>query len=421
VKILVAHKYLFRGGGTASYLLALMDRLEALGHEIVPFGVAYDRARHWPYSEYFVSPPCGADAERLNDMRLGPFGMLKLLGRATYSVEAYRKARALSQATQPDIAYINNIYSYMSPSILRALKRDGVPLVMRVADFNMLCPGLQVLRGAEPCNECTEFGPKRALRYRCLKGSFPATAARVLTMYVHRWLRLYDLVDFFVTPSQYVRGALIRAGYDEDRVVHIPSFVKAEEDRGVEEGDYILYSGRVSREKGIATLAEAFSHLDGATRLVIAGGDRDGEADRLRALVERLGVGGIEFVGHQEPPELKRLLSGCLFSVVPSLWPDPLPMTVLESFAYGKPVIGSNVGGIPEEITPECGMLFEPGNAEDLAEKIRTLLGDRDLRRQMGQAARERVLQHFSPEKHCGQLLGLFDEAVGRNRRGVAR
>ena len=224
MKILLAHKYFFRGGGTATYLFALIQELERRGHQCVPFTVAYEQTEVNGYQEYFVSPPLATHQTHLNGMRLSPWAMLKLLGRATYSFEARSKALKLIDEAQPDIAYIHNIYNYMSPSVIHACRKRRIAIVMRVPDYNLMCAELHFLRDGQVCTECLEHGYKRALRYGCLKGSLAVTAARVASMYVHKWLRIYDNVDLFITPSVSMRETMIRAGYDAEKLVHLPSF-----------------------------------------------------------------------------------------------------------------------------------------------------------------------------------------------------
>ncbi len=414
MKLLVAHKYFYRGGGTATYVFALVEELEARGHQCVPFTVAYQQTEVDSYSEYFVSPPLGAEQTHLNDMTLSPWAMLKLLGRATYSFEARTKAMRLIDATKPDIAYLQNIYNYMSPSIIDACRKRGLPVVMRVPDFNLMCAELHFLCNGRVCTECLEHGYKRALRYRCLKGSLAATAARVASMYVHKWLHIYDKVDLFITPSSFQREMMISGGYDADKIVHLPSFYPGQVDSGEQsaEDDYILYFGRLAPEKGIDTLIRAMAMVNNDVRLVIAGADVDGTRASLEQLVEDVALNNVEFVGFQERSALDELIRRCLFTVMPSRCYDNCPMGTLESFAYNKPVVGSNIGGIPEQIADGCGLLFEPDNPQDLAKQMQLLLDRPELRRQMGRAAGERVATHYAPKAHCDRLLNLFRELI---------
>lgn len=413
MNILVAHKYFFRGGGTATYILELKRFLESRGHRVVPFTVAYDRAIESEYSRFYVSPPGASDETHLNHMRLSPWRALKLVGRATYSLEAKRNALALVDTVAPDVAFVNNIYSYMSPSILHAFRKRRIPVVMRVTDYNLLCPSLAFLRDGSVCTECAARGLWPALRRRCVKGSVFATAARVASMCMHRLMRIYDCVDLFVAPSRFMRDTLLEAGFDGDRLRHLPSFCPPADVEQAEAagGEHILFFGRVSAQKGIDTLIGAYALLRPEPPLVIAGGDRDGEMGRLRQQAGEAGVGDrVHFVGHQERRRLYELIRRALFVVVPSRFPDVAPMSVLESLAHGKAVVGSRIGGIPEQVTSECGFLFEPGNVEELAAKMKLLLNDVRLRRRMGEEALHRAQTVYSLEMHCERLLRLFTD-----------
>lgn len=414
MRILLAHKYMFRGGGTSTYVFGLADELERRGHEWVPFTVAYDQTAVDTYTEYFVSPPLGPDQSHYKDMELSPLAMIKLLARAAYSFETRRKAGGLIDAAHPDIAYIQNIYNYMSPSVLDACASRDLPIVMRVPDYNMMCAELHFLRHGEVCTECLRGGYWRALQHRCLKGSLAATAARVASMYVHRWLGVYDTVDLFITPSSFMREKLIAAGYDAERIVHLRSFYprQVEQDATRVEDDYILYFGRVAPEKAVDTLIRALARLEDPPRLVIAGSDVDGTRSELEDLCAELGLRSVEFVGFQDREALDDLIRRCLFTVVPSRWYDNCPMAVLESFAHAKPVVASDIGGIPEQVAGDCGILFEPDNVEELAASITRLLEDAELRHKMGAAALHRLREQYSAGAHCDRLLELFERLV---------
>ena len=415
MRILLGHKYFFRGGGTSTYLFALMDYLRDHEHVAIPFSVLYDRNEPSEYSEYFMSPPLGSGASHLKDMRVSPLGALKLLARATYSTEGRRKVRRLIRDTQPDIAYLHNLYNYMSPSPIDECKAQGLPTVLRVPDYYLLCAELHLLSRGQVCRDCVGRSPFGALRRRCLKGSLAATAARCFSMWVHRLLRIYEKVDLFITPSAFMRGILIEAGYCEDRVIHLPSFYTGAMPQAAPrpEQDFILYFGRISPEKGIDTLLRAFALADPPVRLVLAGSDVDGLRRELERLCGDLGISDrVQFVGFKVRHELDELIRDCLFTVVPSRWYDNCPMSVLESFAYGKPVIGSRIGGIPEQVTDDCGMLFEPDDAEGLARCMTLMLADDALRARMGEACRDRLARVYSADRHCGRLLHVFRELL---------
>jgi len=288
-------------------------------------------------------------------------------------------------------------------------------VVMRVPDFNLVCAELHLLRDGKVCKECVGHSPLHALKYGCLKGSRAATAARAASMWVHNLLGIYRKVDLFITPSSLQRDVLIEAGYDPQRIIHLRSFYggSLEASSPGEEQDYILYFGRIAIEKGLDTLIRAFAIANPDVRLVLAGGDIDGITGDLEALAREQGIDDrVEFVGFKGRKELRDLISHCLFSVVPSRCYDNCPMSVLESFAYEKPVVGSNIGGIPEQITPECGMLFEADNAEDLAGCLTRMLADSDLRQSMGRASKQRLAEFYSPARHCDSLMKIMGALI---------
>jgi len=409
---MLAHKFLFSGNGTSTYVLNLMQSLEERGHHGIPFAIAYDRAHESPYRKYFLSPPAGSDEAFLAEIRKTPMAMLRLLGRATFSTEAYRKAKALIREEGIDLAYVHNVYNYMSPSVIPAAKSAGIPVVMRVSDYNLVCASYSLYRGGVgACSECLDHGWTRALVHRCVKGSLSATAARVFSMRVHNLLRIYDKVDCFVTPSRFMRDMLIRQGFDGRKIVHIPSFfpLNGAAPPTPGSGDSILYFGRVSREKGLDALIRAYGKLTNPPPLLIIGGDRDGERARLEKIAVSVNGGGrVHFEGHKTPDELGRLIDRALFTVVPSLQHDNAPMSVLESFAHGKPVVGSNMGGITEQLAHGCGLLFEAGDVGGLAEQMQAMLDEPDMRAEMGARGYQRLQTDFSQNQHCDRLLGLF-------------
>ena len=417
MRIVLAQKYFYRGGGTATYLLALVEELKRRGHECIPFTVGYEQTVSKEYWDYYVSPPAGDDTTHLRNMRLSPWQMMKLLGRATWSTEAYRKALKLVDDTKPDIAYVLNIYSYMSPSPISAFRKRGLPVVMRVADYNMVCPELHLFRSGRPCEECLDHGLFRALRYRCHKGSLASTAARVFAMTFHNLVRAYDAVDRFIIPAAYMRDLLVRGGYDSAKIQHIPSFYEgsAAAAQSTPDTQYILYFGRLAPEKRLDILVRAQSLIPDAPPLWLAGGDVDGEQARLQALSESCGA-TVRFLGHQDREQLDSLIANALFTVVPSNCYDNCPMSVLESFAHGKPVIGSAIGGIPEQIAGDSGLLFEPGSAESLTVQMEALLADPARRERMGEAARLRLQTVFNPARHCDALLEAFDQVIAAKR-----
>jgi glycosyltransferase involved in cell wall biosynthesis len=220
--------------------------------------------------------------------------------------------------------------------------------------------------------------------------------------YWHKWRRSYEGVDLFLTPSLFFKelASLRMPGH---KIKHLRNGIKIE--RYIpKQGDdgYILYFGRISREKGIETLLRAHAMLSVQMPLKIVGTGPSENSLRLK-------FPQAEFLGFRGGTTLRETIANCAFVVVPSEWFENCPMTVLEAMASGKPVIGSAIGGIPEQIDDgKTGLLFEAGNVSALRQKMTILARDPDLRKKMGQAARRELEREFSLQKHCQQLVEIY-------------
>ncbi len=413
MNILIANYRYFISGGPERYLFAVSDLLKAKGHKVVPFSNTYARNEPTEYARYFLSSPIDEGQVYFRDFKLSPRRIIRLLQRSIYSLEARRKIRVVIQAEGIQLAYLLAIANYISPSIIDGCKDLGLPVVMRLSDFYLVCPAYLYLREGEICEECRN-GLYHALRHKCLQGSLLVTAARVLAMYVHRFLHIYDKVDAFVAPSRFTLQEMVEAGFEEKKMHYVPSFIKVENfEPRFEPGDYILYFGRLSKEKGIKYLIEAFEKLHPKTPLLLVGHAHDGEDERLKEYVAQRGLSDVRFLGFKTGDELRRLIQGAMFTVTPSIWYDNTPMTVYESFAYGKPVIGSNLGGIAEQIEDGVdGLLFKPKNVDDLAGKMDYLLQNRHLIPEMGRRAREKVKREYNAERHYEALMEIYQDLL---------
>lgn len=419
MKIILCNKYFFLNGGTEKYLYGLLPRLSARGHEPVPFSVRYNDSWPTPYSRFFLPPPGPAGEIFYRDVKLRPASLLRYVDRSVYSIEArWRLSRLLQETRGADIAYLLNIYNYMSPSIIHTFRKHNIPVIMRLGDYNLQCPAYLFLRSSRPCTLCREGAYWNGVRHCCVKGSLAASALRVLAMYVHTWLKLYARVDAFVVPCDFMRRQLIQGGFPAGRIHVIRSPAVSEtETAEKQQRRHILYFGRISPEKGIDTLIAACQQLANAPELILAGRSYDGEQERLEKLIPPENRGRIRFAGFQNSRELARLIEGALLTVVPSRWYDNAPLSVHESFLHATPVAAARIGGIPEQVQDNVtGMLFDPDNEESLRAVLHAMLSDRDRLARMGLAAQEYVSREYCPDRHVDHLLDLF-EKVRRHGR----
>jgi len=415
MKVLLCNKYFFLNGGVEKYLYDVMNRLDALGHTPVPFSVKYADSWKSPYSTYFLDPPGDPAQAHHRNIRLTPSNWIRLLDRSIYSFEARRAlARLIGAIDGASIAYMLNIYNYMSPSILHTFRKHKIPVAMQIGDYNLLCPNYVFLRKGSPCTLCMNGSYYHGLRYCCVKKSYAASAVRVASMYIQKWLRLYRLVDAFVVPCEFMKSKLIEGGFPARRI-HLLQYpvVKQKEIGPVEKKNYILFFGRITFEKGLDTLIRAYQKMNPPVDLILAGRDYDGETARLKKLIRPEYARKIRFVGFQTGGDLSRLISEALLSVVPSRWYDNAPISVYDSFLHETAVLAARIGGIPEQIREEeTGRLFSPDSEEELKEALAWMLSDRERLIAMGKAGREYVKRELTVEQHVDGLLDLFDKII---------
>lgn len=417
MKIVICNKYFFLNGGTDRYLYDLMLQLGATGHTAIPFSVRYAGSWETPYSSYFLDPPGRPDQIQLKDIRLTPFNWFRFLDRSIYSLEArLALSRLLGSVQGADIAYILNIYNYMSPSILHTFRKRHIPVVMHLGDYNLLCPNYTLLRDGKPCTLCVDGAYHHGLRYCCVKKSIPASAVRVAAMYLYRLLNIYDSIRAFVVPCEFMKTKLVEGGFPEKKihmlrypVVHYGQRIQPEKKNA------IVYFGRISYEKGLDLLIRAYQNVAPDVDLILIGKSYDHEIDRLKALILPAFKERIRFPGFQEGPDLYRYIAEALFTVVPSRWYDNAPLSIYESYMQETPVLAAAIGGIPEQVMDGVtGKLFAPDSEHDLTNALQWMIDNPKMLSEMGRAGHAYVVQNLSIKDHTKQLLALFETVSGR-------
>lgn len=425
MKIVVCNKFFFVSGGTDRYLFELIDEISKRGHKVIPFSVKHTLSKPSEYTKYFLPPPGPPDQIFFSQIKLRQTNILRLLDRSIYSFEAQKYLNRLLKKEGPiDIGYILNIYNYMSPSIIRVFKKHKIPLVHMIGDYNLQCPAYNFLRNGKPCTLCVKNKFYHALFYRCVKKSFLATLLRVLSMYLYALTNIYQLIDRFIVPCQFMKNMLIKNGYPESKIILLKYPIKYVNLKDIDfpKQNYILYFGRISYEKGLDVLIEAYQKIAERhnVKLVILGRDYDGEMFRLGKLIKPQFQEKILFPGFAEGRDLSRWIAGALFTVVPSRWYDNAPFSIYESLAHCVPVVAAQIGGITEQIEEGVtGRLFQPESASDLASKMEWMLADEERLKVMGMVGRQRVLYENGYERHVDCLIKVFEELIhNKNFRG---
>jgi glycosyltransferase involved in cell wall biosynthesis len=388
MRILQVHTRYREAGGEDVVARAEAELLTRAGHHVV---------------RYVVDNPAGSVAAATS------------LAMSAWNPAAARALRQAVDRTRPDIAHVHNTWYALSPSVIATVARAGVPVVMTLHNYRLLCINGMLFRDGRPCHDCVGTHPWSGVRHRCYRDSAVASTAAAATIAVNRRLGVWvDNVKLFLALNEFARQRFIEGGLPADRIRVKPNFVP---DPGAREGPpsrsrTVLYVGRVVDVKGVAVLLDAWRALDpGDLELVIIG---DGP---LRAGLERVAPPRVRFEGRVPAPAVRRWMLGARALVLPSIWYEGQPMAVLEAFASGLPVLASRLGGTIELLEP-CGdgWLVSPDDPLALAEGLLSLKDDR-LVDETGRRVRRLYEQHFTEDAGRRQLEAAYAAALGARRQ----
>ncbi len=411
MRILMCNSFFYLRGGAERCFFDLSALLEANGHEVIPFSMVHPQNLPSPYANYFISY---MDFPTQLGRAAGITGKVQLAERVIYSREAKAKIEQLIAATKPDIAHLHGIAHETSPSILPALKAAGIPVVQTLHDYKLVCPNTNFVSQGEVCEACKGHRYYNVVRRRCKRDSLPASLLAGIEAYSHKALQIYERnVDTFIAPSRFLRDKVIEHGI-QNHVAYLPNFIHVDRFTPCYEADnYFVFAGRLVETKGVRTLLAAMRSVTGAKLYIAGGGELEAE---LRATISEHKLDHVHLVGHLDQAALTALVQRAIGMIVPSEWYENCPMSVLESFACATPVIGAKIGGIPELVQEGAsGLLFEPGNATQLAQAMQAAIDQPARMQLMGRQARQQVEQHYNATSHYAQTLNLYQSLQVRN------
>lgn len=402
MRILLANKYNFPKGGADKYYLFLKDAWEKAGHKVAVFAMEHPDNLPSPWSKYFVS----------NIDFHGSFkDKLRSPGRIIYSFEAKRKFAALLDDFKPDIVHFHNIYHQISPSVLPEVKKRRLPAIMHLHDYKLFCPNYLMYAGGQICQNCLDQKGYCPCFWHNCYSSRPRSALAVLEMALHHKLwKIYEKnLDCLIAPSRFMADLAKKAGWKNDQVelVYNPAPEVSETNVSQEDGAF-LYFGRLSQEKGIEDLLAAAKLLK--TKVDIAG-QGPLEENIKTSYRPEIQSGQIRLLGQLAGDGLKKAITEAKAIIIPSRWPENMPLALLESLAKSKIVIASRRGGLPEVIRDEeNGYLFEPGNIKALAEKLKMIEGlDKEKREKIKEAAKQSAL-NLGAKEHLDKIMKIYQK-----------
>lgn len=389
MKILLANKFYYRRGGDCIYMLNLEKLLKAHGHDVAVFAMDYPENLDTPWKKYF------------------PKNMSKLMAftRPFGSHEVKSKFKKQLDDFKPDVVHLNNVHTQLSPVMAELAQQRGIKVVWTLHDYKLLCPRYDCLKnGNTICETCFKGDKKACLDNKCMKGSKLASFIGFKEAIVWNRERLEASTDVFICPSQFMADKMVQGGFSKSKMQTLCNFIDVEKCKfsstdGTDDvellpkkEDYYCFIGRLSHEKGAKTLIEAANQLP--YKLVIIGGGP--LMDELKSVAHT----NIEFVGFKQWDDIKQLVGKARFSVIPSEWYENNPLSVIEAQCLGTPVLGANIGGIPEL----TDYTFSSGNIADLKTKIEKMWNSEFDYQQIASDAQHR----YDAETYYDKLINIY-------------
>lgn len=393
MKILMVNKFLYPNGGSETYIFRLGEQLIKMGHEVQYFGMEHK------------GRCVGNNAEQYTkDMDFHTSSALKKLSypfKTIYSADAKKKMAVVLNDFKPDIVHLNNFNYQLTPSIITAVreyeKKAGkkVKIIYTAHDYQLICPNHMLYNNGKICENCLGGKFINCTKGKCIHSSLAKSVIGTAEGYFWKMKDIYKNIDLIICPSEFMKKKLDTNPIFADKTVALHNFIQPEETAEPAKKDgYVLYFGRFDEEKGV----KLFEKLSGI-KLICAG------SGNLEEYINALP--NTENVGFKSGEELKRLIQNAVCSVYPSVWYENCPFSVMESIMLGTPVVGADIGGIPELIDDgKTGLLFEPNNAEDFENKIKAIIENPALAEEMSRNCLDKKFD--TVEEYAEKLIQIY-------------
>lgn len=406
MNILVVNWTWYPSGGDWTYVENVTNLYQQKGHTVIPFSMKDERNYPSNYAEYFIE---NIDYKKVKRNLVSG---VKVVTKSIYSTEAQKKLEKLLSTVKIDVAHINVIHHYITPTILKILKEKNIPIIWTLHEYTPICPESTFISHGEICERCYGGAFYNCITHTCKKGSYLASTVAALENYVHNYLDYYAYVDHFVCPSVFLyekfkafnfhKNKLVQLyhGYDYSEIKAARLSTKATEEK------YVVFVGRLEKIKGAHTVIKAMQMCPDIKLRIVGDGTQEPELKKFTATHN---LTNVDFLGKKSKQQTLQIINGSEFLVCASEWYEVLGFTVVEAMALGKPVIGSAIGAIPEMVLDnETGLLFKPGDYIQLAQLITTLYNQPDMITQLGINAQQHINKLINTEKHFEGLQKLI-------------
>ncbi len=399
-------------GGTERYYFDLGNLLESNGHKVAYFSMQDKNNLPSVWNKYFVS--------YVDITKTGFKNSIKKLMRMPYSIEARFKIGKLLNDFKPDIVHINNIYLFISPSILGEIKRRGIPIVQTIHDYQLISPVSNLYYKGQICEITKKHKYYKALANR-KSGLYMTTLLSVASAYSQYLFKFFERnVDFFITPSKFLQKKLAEYDFTPRNITYIPNFTSFPlSTKNKKRGGYVLFFGRIDEAKGVMFLLEVIKKLP-KIKFVYLGNFANSKLKKeIMNFIKDNKLKNIKIKSHLDAGKLRKVVLNSRFTITPSLWYENQPYTVIESYSCGKAVIGSKIGGIPEIIkSGKTGLLFKPGNTVDCAAKITTLWNNSKLLQKFGKNTMKEY-KKYAPGTYYKKLMIIYKKVISSSNKNA--
>lgn len=403
MNVLFVHSNWYPSGGDWTYISSVIDIYSKNNINVIPFSMYDDQNYETPYNKYFI--------EKINYKELNHnknlLNIIRVLRKSIYNKESKTLLIKLLKNVKIDIVQLNSIHNNHTPSIIEVFKKFKIPIVWRILDYKLICPNRTFLSNGKLCESCINSKYFNCFLKKCKKNSYAASFIASVESYFYSYYNLYKHIDCILFQSNFSKSLFDKHKfkYRNQLTLFNPYNIDSIQPNYEDDG-YILYFGRISEEKGIMTLIKSISTLKNINLKIVGDGPQLSE---IKNIVKSKNLDHINFLGPIWGDELNNIISKAKFVIVPSKWYEPSPYSVIQALSFGKPVIGSNIGGISDLIIHNNnGLLFENENSEDLKEKILSLYSDKNSIKKLGINAREFVRKNCDPEKYFNITHKLF-------------
>lgn len=400
MKVLLVNKFHWNKGGSEKYYFELGELLKQHGHEVAYFSMEDEKNIKTGDKEYFVPK-----------FDLNNSSKLKALD-VIYSKKNEKMMEKALDEFKPDVVHLNNFQRQLSASIIKPIKKRNIPIVFTAHDVQAICPAITMMdNDKNPCELCMKGKYINCIKKSCNKGSKLKSALGAIEGYYYRNHKIYtDKIDYIITPSEFYRTKFIEDGINPNKIQAIHNSIEMN-DYNVETQDdgYALYFGRLSKEKGILNLINAFAKCDKGNLYIAGEGPEKENIEKI--IKENKLEDRVKLLGFLNKEQMTDVTRKCKFVVVPSIWYENCPYSVLETLAIGKPIIGSNMGGIPElVIDNENGFIYN--TVDELTEKMNVLFENEDLVKQFSKKSKELAKQNYDREVYYNKLKQIYDKVI---------